>query len=56
MTREIKGLLKDQMEELKSTYGADIVVNCTGLAARELAADDQVYPIRGIALHILKIP
>ena len=47
VTGEIKGLLKDQIDELKSTYGVDVVVNCTGMAAKELAGDDQVYPIRG---------
>lgn len=27
--------------------GVDVAVNCTGLAARQLAFDDSVYPVRG---------
>lgn len=27
--------------------GADVLVNCTGLAARDLAGDREVYPVRG---------
>lgn len=27
--------------------GADVVVNCTGIASRFLAADDSVYPVQG---------
>jgi len=31
---------------------ADVVVNCTGLGARELAADGEVYAIRGQVLRV----
>jgi D-amino-acid oxidase len=30
-----------------SHAGSDVVVNCAGLGARELAGDDSVYPVRG---------
>ncbi|MGI5404211.1 FAD-dependent oxidoreductase [Streptomyces sp. CA-135486] len=31
----------------EAAHSARVVVNCTGLAARELAADDQLLPVRG---------
>lgn len=31
---------------------ADVVVNCTGLGARSLCADDGVFPIRGQLVHV----
>ena len=43
----IQGLLKDQAEELKIKYKAQLIVNCSGLSARELAGDEDVYPSRG---------
>ncbi|WP_028933310.1 FAD-dependent oxidoreductase [Pseudonocardia spinosispora] len=30
----------------------DVVVNCTGLGARDLVADDAVYPIRGLVVRV----
>ena len=44
---DIQGLLRDQAEELKSKYKAQLIVNCSGLSARELAGDEEVYPSRG---------
>ncbi|XP_011407418.1 PREDICTED: D-aspartate oxidase-like [Amphimedon queenslandica] len=38
------------LSELAESY--DIVINCTGLGARELANDEQVYPVRG---HMVSI-
>ncbi|GAA5147731.1 FAD-dependent oxidoreductase [Pseudonocardia eucalypti] len=32
--------------------GTDAVVNCTGLAARELVGDDSVYPVRGQIVRV----
>ena len=34
------------------TGGADVVVNCSGLAARELAGDPSVYPVRGQIVRV----
>lgn len=34
----------------------NIVVNCTGLGAKQLVNDEQLYPIRGQVLSIEKIP
>ena len=44
---EIKGLLRDQVEDLKRKYKAQLVFNCSGLSAKELAGDEDVYPLRG---------
>jgi D-amino-acid oxidase len=41
------------LEEAKGE--ADIVVNCTGLGARELARDPEVFPIRGQVLRVPKL-
>ena len=44
---DIHGLLRDQAEELKIKYKSQLIVNCSGLSARELAGDENVYPSRG---------
>ena len=44
---EIKGLLRDQAEGLKRKYKAQLIFNCSGLSAKELAGDEDVYPLRG---------
>ena len=52
---EIYGLLRDQAEELKVKYKARLIVNCSGLSARELAGDEDVYPSRGEADSIVDL-
>ena len=44
---EIHGLLRDQAEDLKKKYKAQLIFNCSGLSAKELAGDEDVYPLRG---------
>ena len=44
---EIHGLLRDQAEDLKRKYKAQVIINCSGLSAKELAGDEDVYPLRG---------
>ena len=44
---EIHGLLREQAEDLKRKYKAQLIFNCSGLSAKELAGDDDVYPLRG---------
>lgn len=34
------------------TGGASVVVNCSGLGARELAEDDEVVPVRGHVIYV----
>ncbi|KAK6813467.1 hypothetical protein RU639_011330 [Aspergillus parasiticus] len=45
-TREVKDLKKTG-QRLLMDYKADVIVNATGLGARELLNDDDVYPVRG---------
>jgi D-amino-acid oxidase len=40
----------DSISELHAE--ASLIVNCTGLGARELISDDQVYPIRGQIVRV----
>lgn len=35
---------------------ADVVVNCTGLGARDLCRDDEVYPVRGQVVRVAAVP
>ncbi|PFX31118.1 D-amino-acid oxidase [Stylophora pistillata] len=49
---EIHGLLRDQAEDLKKKYKAQLIFNCSGLNAKELAGDEDVYPLRGVILKV----
>ncbi|KAF8997685.1 hypothetical protein BDZ89DRAFT_1083515 [Hymenopellis radicata] len=51
-THRINGDLLDQEEELLAEYGADAIVNATGLAGLELAGDESVYPLRGALIRV----
>ncbi|KAK3701600.1 hypothetical protein QZH41_019908, partial [Actinostola sp. cb2023] len=50
----IRGLLTDQIDSLKARYHVDLVVNCSGLGARELVGDNDAYPATGAALIVQK--
>ncbi|KAF8908739.1 hypothetical protein CPB85DRAFT_1436027 [Mucidula mucida] len=52
-THRINGDLLDQEEELLAEYGADAIVNATGLAGLELAGDASVYPLRGALIRVV---
>lgn len=52
-TRRIVGDLLDQEEQLLMEYGADAIVNATGLAGLELAGDESVYPLRGALIRVV---
>ncbi|KNG89495.1 D-amino acid oxidase [Aspergillus nomiae NRRL 13137] len=54
-TRQIKGDLRLHEQELLSEYNADIIVNASGIGARELANDPQIFPVRG-AVRKIKRP
>jgi D-amino-acid oxidase len=47
---EIEVTAVESLEEISSV--APVVVNCTGLGARTLAGDDQLFPIRGQQLVV----
>jgi D-amino-acid oxidase len=48
---KVAGPLAKQEEALVRTFGADVVVNCTGLGARELG-DPSVFPVRGAIIRV----
>ncbi|XP_048582459.1 D-amino-acid oxidase [Nematostella vectensis] len=48
----LQGTLLSQLNSLMTSYNADFVINCTGLAAKELATDDKVYPVRGALINV----
>jgi len=50
--RRLAGSLADLELELKNEFGAELIVNCSGLGARELAGDD-VWPLRGALVRVL---
>lgn len=43
----IRGLISEQAEALKATYGVQFIVNCSGLGSMELVADKEMFPARG---------
>src|SRR5204863_1429700 len=49
--RTIAGPLRDQDEALRREYGADAIINCSGLGAKELA-DPSMYPLRGALIRV----
>lgn len=53
VTETITGDLLDQEETLRTRFGADAIVNATGLAGTELAGDKSCYPIRGALIRVI---
>ncbi|KAE8420504.1 hypothetical protein BDV36DRAFT_306634 [Aspergillus pseudocaelatus] len=51
-TREIVGDLHLHEQELLSEYHADIIVNASGIGARELVTDTQIFPVHGVVKKI----
>jgi D-amino-acid oxidase len=49
--RRIIGPLAGQEASLRREYHADVIVNCAGLGAAELASD-HVYPLRGALVRV----
>lgn len=50
--RRLHGTLKEQEQALRREFGADLIVNCSGLGAKELACDDMV-PLRGALIRMI---
>jgi D-amino-acid oxidase len=46
----IEGDLTEREQEIRNAFGADIIVNCTGLGSAELAGEP-VYPLRGALVY-----
>lgn len=51
-TRKFTQPLKTVGEQLLKDLSADAIVNATGLGAKELAEDDDVYPVRGAVRRV----
>jgi D-amino-acid oxidase len=52
LTEEVVGDLFLQEEALRRRWGADVIVNASGLASGELAGDRSCYPLRGALLRV----
>lgn len=52
LQEHINGNLLEQERYLKRKFGADAIVNCSGLGARELVKDD-MYPLRGALIRVI---
>src|SRR6185437_10329287 len=52
VTRRISAKLIECAAELQSEFKADVIINCTGLGAKELG-DGSVYPLRGALVRVL---
>lgn len=48
----VSGDLRSQEHQLRRQFGADLIVNCTGLGAYELAGDTDLCPHRGAVIRI----
>lgn len=53
VTEEIAADLLAAEDALRARFGADAIVNATGLSAAELAADATCYPVRGALARVL---
>jgi D-amino-acid oxidase len=53
LLRRICGDLRSQEQQLRREFAAELIVNCTGLGAYELAGDDDLCPHRGAVIRIL---
>jgi D-amino-acid oxidase len=51
--RSICGPLAEQQSKLLAEFGAGLIVNCSGLGARELASDPTMEPHRGALLRMV---
>lgn len=52
-TDTIHGDLYNQEDELRERFGADVIINATGLAGLELAGDRGCFPLRGALIRII---
>lgn len=53
VTETIHGDLYDQEDELRERFGADVIINATGLSGSELAGDRTCFPLRGALIRII---
>ncbi|GAP83699.2 putative FAD dependent oxidoreductase [Rosellinia necatrix] len=53
VTETIENDLIEVEDALRARFGADVIVNCTGLQSLKLAGDKSVYPIRGGLIRVI---
>ncbi|KAG4436543.1 hypothetical protein IFR05_007981 [Cadophora sp. M221] len=53
VTETIRGDLFSQERSLLRHFNADVIVNASGLASKELASDPSCYPLRGALLRFI---
>jgi len=53
VTEEIIGDLFNQEDQLLGRFGAEVIVNATGLAGSTTAGDKSCYPIRGGLIRVI---
>ncbi|KAK1215411.1 hypothetical protein PQX77_021986 [Marasmius sp. AFHP31] len=52
-TETIHGDLLQQEDELRERFQVEVIINCTGIAGAEVAADPSCYPIRGGLIRVI---
>ena len=55
-TRELGGIIEQKEIKDLSEISAGIIVNCSGIGARELCSDMEVKPVRGQIIYIEQDP
>ena len=53
VTERISGDLLENEDKLLHMFGAQVILNATGLGGFELAADKTVYPLRGALIRVV---
>ncbi|KAL0569615.1 hypothetical protein V5O48_012341 [Marasmius crinis-equi] len=53
VTEAIHGDLLTQEHALRTRFGVEAIINCTGIASAETAGDDSCYPIRGGLIRLV---
>lgn len=53
ITRRGGGFSRARLQSLDELRSCDVVVNCTGLGARDLVDDTAVYPVRGQVVRVV---
>ncbi|KAH8205268.1 hypothetical protein TruAng_000515 [Truncatella angustata] len=53
VTETINDDLLNVEGKLRTRFGADVIINCTGLQGQVLAGDSTVYPIRGGLIRVI---
>ena len=55
-TRDLGGLIEEKAVEDLAEISAEVIVNCSGIGARELCQDTEVKPVRGQIIYIDQDP